>query len=101
MQIHFIFIWFISFNLLGQMSLKPNKQLIQNIISTSDNDSIHIIKLTSIARKNRYIKSSLNLIKAADSIGNKLSDNFLKPIFSMCLVTIISIMPIWICQKFI
>ena len=38
----------------------------------------HIIKLTSIARKNQYIKSSLNLIKAADSIGNKLSDNFFK-----------------------
>ena len=78
MTIRFIFIWFISFNLWGQMSLKPDKQLIQNIISTSDNDSIRIIKLTSIAGKNRYNKSSLNLIKAADSIGNELSDNFLK-----------------------
>ncbi len=78
MTIRFIFIWFISFNLWGQMSLKPDKQLIQNIISTSDNDSIRIIKLTSIAGKNRYNKSSLNLIKTADSIGNELSDNFLK-----------------------
>ncbi len=78
MTIHFIFIWFISFNLWGQTKLMPAKQLIQEVISTSKNDSIVIRKLTNIAGKNRYNKSSLTLIKTADSIDQKLHNKFLK-----------------------
>ncbi len=78
MQIRLFFIWFISLNAWGQTTLPTDNELIQNIISTSGNDSIRIIKLTNIAGKNRYNKNSLSLIKTADSIGQKLSNHFLK-----------------------
>ncbi len=78
MQVRLFIVWLISFNVWGQTGLTSENPVVQNILSTSGNDSISIINLTNIAGKNRYNKSSLSLLKTADSLGQKTANRFLK-----------------------
>lgn len=79
MPVRLIFILFLGFNIWGQRSQQVSgKQLAQHIISSYENDSVAIIRLTNLAGKKRYNKTALALIREADTIVQNLHNNFLK-----------------------